>query len=262
MKINDLKDFFRKFSLDSLESIDLLLSKSDALERAVYTNIYNEKFELVRDEYEGINEYDYLTRLSNFDINEIINNIDIFSNVELHYLDKLLNSVLDNESISSKVFLYKGLINDKLSFGLSAIELEDLFNKFTIYELDELKTIFSYVHEYNMDCIYEVINKVQSNKENDCYNEFMVPVKSKNYSLLNILDRINDFNDNEIILLYNLIEDASFFLSSIHDYDGVIVDFDIDEYPIDITGKIEVALGDEIEKRKPKIKEIIKTLAD
>lgn len=262
MENNELKSFFRKFSLDSLESIDLLLEKSDDLEKAIYTSIYNEKFELVRDEYEGINEYDYLSRLSNFEINEIIDNIDIFSDKELNYLNRLLNSVLDKTSISSKVILYNGLINERLSFGLSTTELNDLFNKFTICELDELKTIFSYGHEYDLNNIYNIIDKVHSEKENYCYKVFMVPVKSNNYSILNISNRINDFTDKEIILLYKLIEDASFFLSSIQEYDGVVKDFDIDEYPVEIIGMLETILGNELEKRKCKNKELIKALAD
>lgn len=52
MDINEAKKFFEKFSLQSLESLDLILPNTDPIINAAYVSVYNKKFEEVRDEYE------------------------------------------------------------------------------------------------------------------------------------------------------------------------------------------------------------------
>lgn len=135
-------------------------------------------------------------------------------------------------------------------------ELENYYNKYDIFELESLKTIMSYVKE-DITQEVEVLNKVYKEKWIPYDKEFSVPLKPANYSLLNILKKNKDLNDQELDFLYGIVENASFYLSSIQDYQdeykNVIEDFDIDEYPVLSMFELETALYNELEDRKSKI---------
>lgn len=89
MNLQEAIEFFNKFSIESLESLDLVLP-NDPILNSAYISVYNKKFEEVKDEYEGMNEYDNITKKLNFNIKEL-NNLNIFNKKEL----ELLNSVID-----------------------------------------------------------------------------------------------------------------------------------------------------------------------
>ncbi len=116
MNIEEAKKFFNKFSLESLESIDLILPNNDPIINGAFISVYNKKFEEQRDEYEGMNEYDYITRMQNFNIKEI-DNIDNFEKEELICLKKLLN----NENIKTKIKRYTNTIDKQLKGGIKWI---------------------------------------------------------------------------------------------------------------------------------------------
>lgn len=136
---------------------------------------------------------------------------------------------------------------------MNIAELENFYNKYDIFELELLKTIMSYVCE-DIKLEKEVLDKVYKEKWKPYDDEFSVPIKQSNYGLLSILNKNDKLNDQELEFLYNLVENASFYLSSIQDYqDGyknVIEDFDIDEYPVLKFFELETALYNDIEKRK------------
>lgn len=94
---------------------------------------------------------------------------------------------------------------------MDIVELEILFSKYNIIELDSINIVLEYVHNNNKDIIIDVLNKVKSTKEKSCYEEFEVPVKPYNYSLLNILDKNSELSDKEIKFIHSLVDDASFF---------------------------------------------------
>ena len=140
---------------------------------------------------------------------------------------------------------------------MNIVELEILFSKYNIIELDSINIVLEYVHNNNKDIIIDVLNKVKSTKEKACYEEFEVPVKPYNYSLLNILDKNSELSDKEIKFIHSLVDDASFFLTSIQNfayaYEQEIEDFDICDYPIQEMHKLEYALYNEIENRNAKV---------
>lgn len=108
MDINEAKKFFEKFSLQSLESLDLILPNTDPIINAAYVSVYNKKFEEVRDEYEGMNEYDYITKVLNFNISEL-DDISKFNDDEISYL----KTTFDDESMKNKIKRYKNNINNR-----------------------------------------------------------------------------------------------------------------------------------------------------
>ena len=147
---------------------------------------------------------------------------------------------------------------------LTEKELKDFFNKYNLIELNAMNMIFEYVNEYDINKIIEIASIVYKEKEKECYDNYEVPVKSYGFSLLNILDKNSKLNDKELNFLYQLVEDASFYLSSINDYqDGykqAIEDFDIADYPIQIINRLETSLYNEINNRNQSNKTFVKVL--
>lgn len=147
---------------------------------------------------------------------------------------------------------------------LTEKELKDFFNKYNLIELNAMNIIFGYVHEYDINKITEVASIVYKEKEKECYDNYEVPVKPYGFSLLNILDKNSKLNDKELNFLYQLVKDASFYLSSINDYQNeyeqAIEDFDIADYPIQIINRLEASLYNEINNRNQSNKTFVKVL--
>lgn len=234
LSFDELKKLFDKFSLDSLESLYVLISESDIDVWSAYSNVYKKKFEPCRDEYEGINEYDYLCRLHNFCIKEIEDNIIAFTQKELKFLEFLLK----NNGINDKN------IFDTLLSNIFERNLEIFFNKYSFSELNSFKVILGYICDDYVTDVFKVFNKVFEKKSNDKFTDC---------NLLNILKKNNKLSDEEFLFLYKLVSDASCFLSSVQDYsyvyESMIDDFDINEYPILGMSKLENALCEELEKK-------------
>lgn len=65
------KNFFQKLDYDTLDSIDLILPTYDPILNSALTSVSNSKFDEIREEFEGMNEYDHITRSLNFNIDEL-----------------------------------------------------------------------------------------------------------------------------------------------------------------------------------------------
>ena len=145
------------------------------------------------------------------------------------------------------------LIDDYLYNGLSIIELEEFFNKFDYQELSAINLIFEYVMDQDLTKINEIKNRICEEKEIEFCNYYICSKGQVDFSLLDISNKLSILNEKELKFLYDLVEDAEFYLSSIDDYqDGyknITEDFDIDDYPIIDMSKLENLIYNELNKR-------------
>ena len=129
-------------------------------------------------------------------------------------------------------------------------KIENFFNKFDINELYTLNIILDNNCDPSVKKYKEVFNKVLKEKENK------PEVRSQDDSLLNLLNKTDDLNNQELNLLYELVENASLYLSSVQDYSyaykDVIEDFNINEYPIIMIYKLEEKLSEKLKNTKYK----------
>ena len=137
---------------------------------------------------------------------------------------------------------------------LTRVELKKLFNKFNLVELDEFNNIFEYVKDIDLEDIVKTKDEVYKEKLEECISDYEVPVKSTFSKELSLVKNIKNLNYKEVEFLYELVSDASFYLSSIREnsdsYKNVIDDFDEGDYPIDYMHELETSLYNELEERK------------
>ena len=97
MKYDRLKEILDTYNLNELDSIDLLLGyvkKYDLkLINNVYNNVYQQKRDIYSEEFKRINEYDYITRINNFDIEKMLDSIELNS-YELIFFKKIMEDAL------------------------------------------------------------------------------------------------------------------------------------------------------------------------
>ena len=257
MRLDLIKKLFEKLQLfPTLDSIGILIPyTNDESITTVFNTVVRKKYEQCSDEFEGINEYDYICQILNFDISEFNKNIDKFTQTELLYIRKIINNALmdikENELTNKIIPIlneYKDIGTDKY---IEEIKIENFFNKYNINELYLFEIILSYNCESYMQKYKEILNKVLRKKK----PEINI---NPNCSLSSLINKVNELNDDELKFLYELVENASTYLSSIQDYsytyEQIIDDFDINEYPVIAMYKLEESLLKELENRKEKNK--------
>lgn len=253
MVLEEIEELFEKLELyPTLDSISIILKYTDEqLVTTAFNLVVRKKYEKFTDEFEGINEYDYICQILNFDISEFKRNIHLFSEKELIFIQSIINNALngiDKKEFANRIIPileeYKEIGTNKF---VEEIKIENFFNKFDTNELYALNIVLnnnceSYIKRYK-----DIFNKVLTEKEE---------VRYKEYSLSNLLNKIYNLNNEEINLLYELVENASLYLSSIQEYsdiyENIIEDFDINEYPIMDVYKLEEKLSKKIENIKNK----------
>ena len=271
MNKNEIIELFNKFNINTLESIDLLLSyvKEYNLDdtNIAYKNVYQEKYEKNRNKFEGMNEYDFVNKMINFDLSEVINNARSLSEEEIIYLQQIIDDSLKNignstqleGNVISKLIDCKNVITDQLVLSeeyevdkLSDDELEKLFDKYSINELDVLGSVFKYAKDYNLSNALKIAEKAYNKKYEECINNYEVPIE--NYRAIDITNKNYLLSAKELKYLHTLADNASFYLSEIrsdgYEYEDVIDDFDVNSYPIKFMFDFEQSLKMEIENRK------------
>ena len=257
MKLDEIKELFEKIELiTTLDSIGILLPYiDDSSIDTVFNIVYRKKYEQCIEEFEGINEYDYICKILNFDLSELKRNIKLFSQKELLFIQYIIKSALtdiERNELTNKIIPilneYKQIGTEQFLKEINEKKLEDFFNKYNVNELYTLDIILN----YNNQCVKEykqILNNILKEKERE-----YIADKCQNKSLYNILDKSDELTDEELNFLYQLVEYASSYLSSIQDYsyayEQEIEDFNIDEYPIITIYKLEEMLLQKIESRK------------
>lgn len=257
MSYEELVKFFNKFSFDSLETLNLLVPLESKTENKAFINVYNEKFDEEGDIFEENNKFDDKTRLLNFSLKEVNDKINLFNKNELIYLKRILSTIPEK-----KGEIYYDIIESQLDGCPAYDKLKTMFDKYSLFELDTLKAVLSYVQDYDMRRVFRALEDVYANKERECCAN---PEKIAKSTRPSYISRKNKkLSDEELNFLAELVENASFYLSSVRDfsdeYDNVIEDFDIDEYPIDLVFDFEQSLYEEIEDRNYETKDYKKEL--
>ena len=121
-----------------------------------------------------------------------------------------------------------------------------------------MNTIFNYVNDYDIKDALAIRHEVCINKFEDCKKSFELPVKPKGFTLLSLTKKNNLLTDKELNYLYQLVSNASFYLSTVREYTYEFVDIDEKEYPIDIVNKLESLLYEENEMRKYSRNKVLK----
>lgn len=252
MYLEEIKELFEKLELyPTLDSIGLILPYTDnQLITRAFNIVYNEKYQKCIDEFEGINEYDTICQVLNFDMSELKRKIDLFSKNELIFMqtiiDNALNKINRNEIIAKIIPAleeYKAINTSKL---IDETKIENFFNKFDLNNLYALNVILDNNHEPDSEKYKNIFNKVLKEKEKK--------KEARYYNLLDLLNKMENLNDEEFVLFYELVENASLYLASVQEnldvYNNVIEDFNIDEYPINAIYKLQEKLLEKIERKK------------
>jgi len=271
MNKNEIVKLFNKYNLNTLESIDVLLSyvKEYNLDdtNVAYKRVYQEKYEESRNVFESMNEYDFINKLINFDLIEVMDNAGSLSEKEIIFLQKIIEDSLKNivnrteleGNVISKLVDCKNVITDQLVLSeeyevdkLSDVEIEKLFNKYSINELDVLGSVFKYVKDYDLSNTLKIAEKIYNKKYEECVNNY--EVSSENYRAIDITNKNYLLSAKELKYLHTLVDNASFYLleirSDAYEYEDVIDDFDVNSYPVKFMFDFEQSLKMEIENRK------------
>lgn len=256
MRLEDIKELFEKLKLfPTLDSIGIILPYTDDESiTTVFNLVVREKYKECTDEFEGMNEYDYICQILNFDISEFKRNIDLFSQKELMFVQSIINNALngiEKNELTNKIITildeYKEIGTTKF---IEENKIENFFNKFDINELYALSIILDNNCDSCVKRYKEILNKILKEKENKS------EVRYQDYSLFDLLNKIDDLNNEELSLLHELVENSSLYLSSIQDYsyayENIIEDFNINEYPVMAIYKLEEKLSEKIESMKDK----------
>ena len=236
MKYNRLKELLDVCELEELDSFDLLLNYVEKYDltntNRSFNKIYGKKWDKGREELEGINEYDAITRAANFDISELI---EYATNpYELIYLKKLMEAakekiekdlektkteeekdkielelrILPNiEKSLKRIIIY---LNQYISIDnmITESELETMFNKFNIAELEAFDDIFEFVEEHNIEKMIDVSNKVRDNKIDKASKEYEVSIKPYNFDIFNLSSKKYELSRLELEFLCTIIDDS------------------------------------------------------
>lgn len=241
MTIEELKKLFEKYDLFTLDSLDVLINYLDESEKErilpVFNNVYRKKYKTIEEEFEGINEYDNINKLLNFDIKDIINSIDKLNKKELEFLNHITKTA--NSKVSRTEKLNDKMHDDIVKFqeesdayekysrhsnpladDFTDEELETYLKKYSIPDLKQFNKLLDLSsYEWNVLRLYKAYKKEIDNRS--IYDEYNTEYdyqealsKSKISDLIN-----NKLTKKELHLLQKLVDTASMVLDSEYEDD-------------------------------------------
>ena len=207
-------------------------------------------------------------QVNNFDITEIIDKIDELNEEELIYLNTMVNQALrctKPDAIEAKVLpelleFKNAQENKNEKTGLPTIdnltneEIEDLFNKYDVVEVETFASILKFAVDYDTTEIAKVIEKVYKEKYELLQANYKVGVKPNNFKISD-LGKVNELlTENELEFLHTMIENAAMYLDSVetseHIYKEVVEGFVSQNYPAFEMAKFLDYIEQEQEERK------------
>ena len=259
-KRNDTEyELFNKFSIDALESLETILKYSDKNMElySVIGNILNKKYEEEKIEFEGMDEYDTICRVLNFNLAEIKSNVDSMSKEELFILKELLDTAINKispELIEATIVHILeenvAVINSKLPDDLSDKEIYNLLCKCSILELDAIYTIVQNAEDMDRVRICEIIKEEYKRRHFKNRPYCHISFGEIEHGLYDLLENISKFNLRELKFLEPLTEDASIYISSRCNKEDVNERIMLDNFT-----KFKTELNDTIEFEKNNSKE-------
>ena len=262
MSYEELKEIVSTYELETLDSLNIILKNVrdyDLTELVMaFNGTYRKAWSKSREEFEGMNEYDFLTKLHNFDITEIVDTIDETNQNELNCFKSLIANAINNiketdcaeleilpklaEAID-RINIYLGRL-DQLENPLNNEELKTLFNKYNIVELKAFDIIFKYVYNYDMAQIINIKNEVKEAKQKECFENYEVAVEPCNLKLSDLAGKNHILDIEELKFLEELLDNAS--------ENVVIKDFENHGFPVKEITNLHQSFVEEIDNRKIK----------
>ncbi len=273
LNYDQIKTLLDKYELETLESFDVLLNCVEDYydlneTNHAYINVSRKKYLENIEEFEGRNEYTYRTQVDNFDITEIIDKIDELDDDELIYLNTMVNQALKctkpdaiEAKVLPKLLEFKNAQENKAEKNglptidvLSNKDIEDLFNKYDVVELEVFSSILKFVVDYDTTEIAKVIEKVYKEKYELLQSNYEVGVKPTGFKLSD-LGKVNELlSEDELEFIHTMIENASMYLESIQSSEDeikeIFEDFDSGDYPVLGISKFLDSIEQEQEERK------------
>jgi len=231
MKILDISNerminLLDEFNLDELDSLDVLLSQAKSINidiiNKAFINVMIKKWDAHRSEYEGMNEYDNITRKINFDVTTIPDHVlnqyecvffkkimkDAIKNIKIDKNSTYLEIVPNIEEALKKI---NSSLNKKIDITsmISDEELKTMFNKFDVIEIKKLNKIFEFNEEYNTEKMLDIGNKVYEEKIDNRVLSHEEAVKEYSYyDIIDLSNKKNELNEEELELLSDIIDDS------------------------------------------------------
>lgn len=260
----ELKNFFAKYDWESLEALQFFIhyakSYDTFLSKGLCKSALQDQYTILLYEgyFEGCNEYTDEVILS-----KVISSIDSLDIKEAKYLKMIIEDSINNIPERFKEEMHKDVreiltrLNNKINETgeLSEGELHNFFNKYSVIELQEMNKIYNYVTEHDVETAKKIKNEVCVEKIKKS-GQIDLPVTPKNFSLLNIVNKSYLLTNKELNYLFNIVEDAAFYLSFVREQIDTyeFADMNEEDYPIDVMNELELVLYNEKENRKPKQK--------
>lgn len=272
LNYEEQKQLFGKFDYNTLDALEILYDVSKTEVPTSFSVVINKKYQAIKDEFEGMNEYTYNTRLDNFDISEITRKLPELDKKEIKYIMDLINDALNsiNPDQQEMVLIPKvaecikkyGELKlyqmEVLPCGMSREELEHFFDKYNIIELEHFNTILDFTDSIDKEEIRKVKEKIENKKM--ILNQKMVagniasPVINNNIKLPDLQRKNYKVTNKELEFFHDLVERAAGYLESIRDfeeeYQAIYEDFASDCYPIDQMAELLDAIELEQATRK------------
>lgn len=215
MKYDRLKEILDICDSSELDSIDLLLGyvkKYDLkLINNVFDNLYQQKWGKYNDEFEEINEYDYITRINNFDIEKILDSIELNS-YELIFFKKIMEDALitiknNKNPLDLKIMpnLEKALqnVNNRLNYLGDLSELTDI-NVLDTYDYHDELSYDDYDTGINdLDKLYASNEKITEEELENMFQKFDA-VEIEEFD--NIFEHIETYNIETIMDISNKVK--------------------------------------------------------
>lgn len=226
MEIERLKEILDACNINDLDSIDILFThvKKYNLEfqKKLLRNVQKEKMDKYSSEFEGMNEYDYITEINNFDISTTFDYI-LLKPYELICLKKIMEDAIINiknnnnpldlrivPNIEEALKKFDVRLNElnNLNHIITDDELEILFNKFDVIELEEFYNVFKYIDIYNIEGMMDIINKVHYKKTKEASSNYEVFIKPYGYNISKLSVKSDKLSEKELNLICVLLDDA------------------------------------------------------
>lgn len=224
-KFKELKKLFNKYDIYTLDSLEILYSVSKQKLPLEFTIIQNKKFEENRDEFEGMNEYTYDTRLENFSLDEVIENLPNLTTEELKYITKLITNAIGSINPNQKeisiipkltdyIKKYNKEILERMSYvrdNISLSDLKSLFLKFHTYELHAFNDILEFANQDNMLDIKRIKNETAGLVfHRRKYNSIK---RSKYFTIKDLIKKISELNNRQLEVLHTFVAEAAMNLN-------------------------------------------------
>lgn len=236
MTKEELKKLFEKYDIFTLDSLNILINYLDETEKKeifpAFKSVYTKKYKEVEREFEGINEYDFICKLLNFNIQDIIDSIDTLSKTELHFFNHIIEVAKskiskhseENYKLYNSLIMYQEHIEayenyanySKNKIDITDTELEEFFKKYNSVELKNFITILDNArYDWNVYNIFMIYKKILNDKNIyndqetlDNYNEKLEISKISDLRFKN-----KNLNDKELKFIYTLVDSALSFLN-------------------------------------------------